>query len=140
MSDPNYATAITRFIQTTVPDTFNSQQVNFRQYFTNQGGLAIWGAPISNPQVDPQNSSFIDQRFQRGIMHYIGGTGTQSVLLTDYLRAIMTNQNIPQDRRGQATTSRFYSQYCPNSPLGLCRPGDLQGADLTSRSRRDRWR
>ena len=35
-----------------------------------------WGAPISQPAADPGNAGFVYQRFQRGVMHYRAGTGT----------------------------------------------------------------
>ena len=105
--------------------------MNFLQHFNNQGGLVIWGAPISHPAPDPSNANFIYQRFQRGIMHYTVGVGTQSILLADYLKAIIINQNVPPDLLAQAQGSRFFNQYCPGSDLWLCRPGELAGTDFT---------
>jgi len=131
VSDPNYAAAISAFVQANVPDQYQGQPVNFQQTFNTLGGLTIWGAPISSPQPDPGNANFIYQRFQRGIMHYINGQGTQSVLLADYLKAILMNQNVPQDLLGQARSTRFYNQYCPGQTGWLCRPNDLGGTDLT---------
>jgi hypothetical protein len=131
VNSPTYSSDIIPFIQKTVPDQYGGQQVNFFQYFNNQGGLTIWGAPISNPQPDPNNGNFIYQRFQRGIMHYIQGTGTESILLADYLKALMLNQNVPPDLLQEAQGSRFLNQYCPGAPLWLCRPNDLSGTDLT---------
>jgi hypothetical protein len=131
VSDPNYSANISSFVQTNVPDSVGGQPVNFLQRFNASGGLTIWGAPISNPQPDPNNANFVYQRFQRGIMHYIAGVGTESVLLADYLKAIMTNQNVPTDLLQQARESRFYNQYCPTEPMGLCRPNELGGTDLT---------
>jgi hypothetical protein len=131
VSDPNYSTDILAFVQRTVPDQYGGQPVSFFQYFNSQGGLTIWGAPISNPQPDPSNANFIYQRFQRGIMHYIAGTGTESILLADYLKAIMLNQNVPPDLLAQSRNSRYFQQYCPAAQLWLCRPNDLPGTDLT---------
>jgi hypothetical protein len=133
VSDPNYAADITTFIQQNVPDTALGQPVNFQQTFNNLGGLTIWGAPISTPQADPSNANFIYQRFQRGIMHYIAGTGTESILLADYLKMIIMNQNVPADLLEQSRGSRFYNQYCPSSTTTgwVCRPNDLTGTDLT---------
>ncbi len=31
--------------------------------------LEIWGAPISRPVADPNNSNFVYKRFQRGTRH-----------------------------------------------------------------------
>jgi hypothetical protein len=131
VDSPGYATDISSFINQKVPDSFNGQPVNFLQTFNALGGLTIWGAPISNPAVDPANSDFIYQRFQRGVMHYIAGTGTESVLLADYLKAIMTNQNVPPDLLQQSRETRFFNQYCPGQTMSLCRPDELPGTDLT---------
>jgi len=46
-------------------------------------------------------------------MRYIAGVGTESVLLADYLKAIITNQNVPPDLLRQSRESRFFNQYCP---------------------------
>jgi hypothetical protein len=131
VSSPSYSADISSFVQTNVPDTFSGQPVNFQQTFNTLGGLTIWGAPISNPQPDPSNGNFIYQRFQRGVMHYTVGVGTQSILLADYLKAIIMNQNVPTDLANQARETRFFNQYCPTNTLSLCRPGDLPGTDLT---------
>jgi hypothetical protein len=131
VSSPTYSADIASFVAANVPDTFNGQPVNFAQTFNTLGGLTIWGAPISTPQPDPGNANFIYQRFQRGIMHYTVGSGTQSILLADYLKAILTVQNLPTDLEQQARETRFYNQYCPGGTLWLCRPADLPGTDLT---------
>src|SRR5207248_4786418 len=68
--------------------------------------LEIWGAPTSKPAYDPSNSNFIYQRFQRGIMHYDKSCGcTQGLLLADYLKALLTGQNLPADLAAQAASS-----------------------------------
>jgi hypothetical protein len=131
VSDPNYAANITTFVQQNVPDNANGQPVNFLQQFNNLGGLNLWGAPISHPAPDPSNGNFVYQRFQRGIMHYIAGQGTESILLADYLKAIIMNQNVPADLLSQSQGSKFFNQYCPGSDLWLCRPADLSGTDFT---------
>jgi hypothetical protein len=131
VGSPTYSTDILSFINQYVPDTFAGEPVNFLQHFNSTGGLVIWGAPISNPAPDPSNGNFIYQRFQRGIMHYIAGTGTESVLLADYLKDILTGQNVPADLAAQAGESRYWSQYCPGQAQWLCRPNDLPGTDLT---------
>jgi hypothetical protein len=131
VGSPTYTTDIVNFVNSVVPDSFNGQPVNFLQTFNTLGGLTIWGAPISNPQPDPANGNFIYQRFQRGIMHYIAGQGTQSILLADYLKAIMMNQNVPTDLLAQSQNTRFFNQYCPGQTQWLCRPSELPGTDLT---------
>jgi hypothetical protein len=131
VSSATYSTDISAFVDANVSDTYMGQPVNFLQTFNSLGGLNIWGAPISAPQADPNNGGFIYQRFQRGIMHFTVGSGTQSILLADYLKAILTTQNLPSDLEQQARETRFYNQYCPSNPLWLCRPNDLQGTDLT---------
>jgi hypothetical protein len=131
VGSPTYSEDINAFIQTNVPDTAIGQPVNFNQTFNTLGGLTIWGAPISSPQADPANSNFIYQRFQRGIMHFVVGQGTQSILLADYLKAILMNKDVPPDLAAQSRETRYFNQYCPGSALWLCRPNDLPGTELT---------
>jgi hypothetical protein len=133
VTDPNYSTAIVSFVNQNVPNTYNGQPVNFLTYFNTQGGLTIWGAPISNPAPDPNNNSFIYQRFQRGIMHYIQGTGTESILIADYLKALILDQNVPTDLRAEATAqnSPYLASYCPGQPLWMCKPNQVPGTDYT---------
>jgi hypothetical protein len=128
---PTYATDIVDFINANVPDSFNGAPVNFLQTFNALGGLTIWGAPISKPAPEPTNANFIYQRFQRGIMHFIAGQGTQSILLADYLKSIITNQNVPPDLLAQSRESKWFNQYCPGQAGWLCRPADLPATDLT---------
>ena len=61
----------------------------------------------------------------------IAGTDTESILLADYLKAIVINQNVPPDLLQQSRETRFFNQYCPGQTNGLCRPNDLPGTDLT---------
>jgi hypothetical protein len=131
VGSPTYATDMANFIEQNVPDTFSGQPVNFQQHFNATGGLTIWGAPISQPAPDPANSNFIYQRFQRGIMHYIAGTGTESVLLADYFKDILMGQNVPADLQAQSQESKYFGQYCPGQAQWLCRPNDLPATDLT---------
>src|SRR5207342_3390270 len=97
VGSPTYDADMNAFIVANVPDTFNGQPVNFLQTFNTLGGLTIWGAPNSHPAPDPNNGNFIYQRFQRAIMQYIQGQGTVSVLLADYLKAIIINQGVLPD-------------------------------------------
>ncbi|MBV9172170.1 MAG: hypothetical protein JOZ81_19025, partial [Chloroflexi bacterium] len=131
VSDPNYSVNIINFVNQNVPDNWQGRQVNYLQTFNSLGGLTIWGAPISQPAADPANAGFIYQRFQRGIMHYDASQNvTQRILLADYLKAIIMNQNVPGDLLAQAQSSRFFKQYCPGNAGWLCRPNDLSGTDL----------
>jgi hypothetical protein len=82
--------------------------------------------------TDPNNANFVYQRFQRGIMHYDAGTGvTRGILLADYLKSVLTGQNVPDDLSQQVRGSRFFGQYSPGAPLWLARPAELPGTDLS---------
>ena len=131
VGSPTYATDIVNFINQNVPDNFNGQPVDFLAHFNTLGGLVIWGAPISHPAPDPSNPNFIYQRFQRAIMHFIVGQGTESILLADWLKAIIMNQGVPPDLMAQSRETRFFNQYCPGQAQWLCRPSELPGTDLT---------
>ena len=152
VTDPDYATKIIQFTQDNAPDVFDGNQVNFFQTFSttvtyddafpNGDGpdtlvplfnLQIWGAPTSKPAIDPNNNNFIYQRFQRGIMHFDKNCNcTQGLLLADYLKSLLTGQNLPPDLEAQARTSRYYRQYAPGQPLSIARANDLVGSDLTN--------
>jgi hypothetical protein len=131
VSDPMYDQKITQFVIDNVPNMWNGLPVNFFQTFSTLGGLTIWGAPISQPAPDPTNANFVYQRFQRGIMHFIAPSTTESILLADYLKAIIINQNVPPDLLQDSRESRYYNQYCPGQPMWLCRPAQLPGTDFT---------
>lgn len=133
VGSPEYAN-ILQFIQSVTPDQFNGQPVNYWQTFQDRGGLNVLGAPISKPQPDPSNSNFIYMRFQRVILHYRAGIGTEPLLLADYLKQIILGPsapNLPQDLQQQASSSRFYNQYCRGGTRWICRPDALGGTDLT---------
>ncbi len=152
--DPNYLARAMDFVRATAPDTFDGQPVNFSKTFFNSvtakdaypngvpaGGdalvqyfnLEIWGLPTSKPAHDPNNADFIYQRFQRGIMHYDKSCGcTQGLLLADYVKALLTGQNLPSDLGDQARASKLANQLRPNTPRWLARPADLPGSDLTN--------
>jgi cellulase (glycosyl hydrolase family 5) len=150
-TDPDYATKIIDFVQAQAPNTFQGNTVNFGATFNSTVvaadvpdapesllplfNLQIWGAPTSAPAADPANSNFIYQRFQRGIMHFDKGCNcTQGLLLADYLKSLLTGQNLPPDLAQQATAdhSRFLRQYAPGQPLSIARPAELPGSDLTN--------
>jgi hypothetical protein len=150
-SDPVYADKIIRFIQDNAPDTFAGNQVNFLKTFNStvayedafpagEGprslvpllNLQVWGAPTSKPAVDPNNANFIYMRFQRGIMHFDKNCGcTQGLLLADYLKSLLTGQNLPPDLEAQARATKYYRQYAPGQSLSIARPDELTGSDLT---------
>jgi polysaccharide biosynthesis protein PslG len=133
VSNPGYSTAILDFVSSNAPDTFDGQPVNFGKTFFNtispdlagtddratRGLLAleIWGAPTSKPAYDPTNRNFIYQRFQRGVMHYDKGCGcTQGLLLADWLKAIITGQQLPADLTIEAKSSPLYQSAINGSP------------------------
>jgi hypothetical protein len=147
VGDPTYATTILDFVRANAPDVFGNLPVNFGRAFfgtvsPQMAGtsdpnilglldLEVWGAPISRPMADPSNPSFIYQRFQRGILHYDASTGvTHGILLADYLKSILTGQNVPADLQQQASESRFYAQYAPGQAGWVARPAELPGTDL----------
>jgi N-acetylmuramoyl-L-alanine amidase len=95
--------------------------------------LEVWGLPTSKPTMDPANSGFVYLRFQRGIMHFDSTTGlTQGLLLADYVKSILTLQNLPLDLDAQAKKSRLYGQFDPKAAGGVARPRDLPDSDLAN--------
>jgi hypothetical protein len=148
---PTDANATIAFVQGRAPDRFNERTVNFYQTFANtvpfqvafpNGGdpnlltginLEMWGIPTSNPAADPNNANFIYQRWQRGIMHYRAECNcTEAILLADYLKAIITGQNLPGDLDQQAQSSPFYKQYDPSQPQWVKDRARLPNTDMTS--------
>ena len=156
---PDYLAKTLEFVRAVAPDSFDGEPVNFAKTFfssvTAQDAypnglpdsgdslvpyfnLEIWGLPTSKPAHDPTNANFIYQRFQRGIMHYDKVCGcTQGLLLADYVKALLTGRNLPADLAAEAKGSKLASQFKPNAPQFLARPGDLPGSDLTNAFRRD---
>jgi len=145
------AAATLAWVKAHAPDSFQGMPVNFYQTFINtvsaatafpSGGdssllpgfdLELWGIPTSNPQFDPNNHNFIYLRFQRGIMHYDAGCNcTQGILLADYLKSILTGQNLPADLNLEAQNSPFYKQYDPSAPKWVHNPSLLPNTDLTN--------
>ena len=93
--------------------------------------LEMWGAVTSHPAADPNNSSFIYLRFQRGIMHYDKSTGqTQGLLLGDHLKSVITGQNLPGDLEQKARNSALYRQYDNTKANGVARPGQLPDTNM----------
>jgi hypothetical protein len=117
VGDPNYGSAMLEFMRANAPDGLD---------------LEIWGAPTSRPQVDPNNSDFVYQRFQRGILHTISSSGVRrGILLADHLKAILRDRDVPGDLRDQASGNRLFAQYCPGQANWLCRPAEMDATDLT---------
>src|SRR6185312_15101212 len=157
--DKDYLAKALDFVKATAPDTFDGQPVNFSKTFFSSVtardaypdgvpdgaadlvpffNLEIWGLPTSKPAHDPNNPDFIYQRFQRGIMHYDKSCGcTQGLLLADYLKSVLTGQNLPTDLAAVVQTSRLLNQFKPGAPASLARPADLPGTDLTNAFRRE---
>ena len=156
---PDYHAKTLDFVRTMAPDNWDGEPVNFARTFfgtvraedaypngvPDNGdallpyfNLEIWGLPTSRPMHDPNNPGFIYQRFQRGIMHYDKSCGcTQGLLLADYVKALLTGQNLPSDLADQAKASKLLGQFKPGQPQALARPNDLPGSDLSNSFRRD---
>lgn len=148
---PGDQTAVLAWVQAHAPDSFQGLPVNFYQTFINSvsyptafpnGGnagllpgfdLEMWGIPTSDPTFDPNNHNFVYQRFQRGIMMYdVTCTCTNGILLADYLKSIVTGQNLPPDLNQEAQGSAFYKQYDPSAPNWVHNPSLLPNTDLTN--------
>lgn len=157
-SDPAYGEKVVAFLRDRAPDSFNGKPVNFantavslvryEDAFPNAEGprslipvinvLEISGLPSSAPTVDPNNGNFIYQRFQRLVLQYDAGTNTtQALLLADYLKAIITGQNLPADLEAQARESKYYRQYDRRRPNNVARPEALPSSDLTNAFERE---
>jgi hypothetical protein len=124
-SDPAFATRAIDFVRANAPETVDGEPVRFFSTFQSSVGLAdafpqgngdaglvpllnlqLWGLPTSKPAYDPNNHEFIYQRFQRGVMHYDRGCRcTQGLLLTDYLKGVLTGEHLPDDLAAQAAGS-----------------------------------
>jgi hypothetical protein len=152
VGEEGYAERAMEFVRAHAPDQWNGMPVNFLQTFLStiryedaypEGtgypelmplmNLEIWGMPTSKPLVDPNNSNFVYQRFQRGVMHFDASAGhtTRRLLLGDYFKGVMTGQNLPDDLDLAARGSCFYGQYDRSRPLHLDRPEELTETDLT---------
>jgi hypothetical protein len=78
-NQPNYDARLQVFLQATVPDTYQGQQVDFLTTL-NDTGVDVLGLPTSAPTPDPNNPNFIYQRFQNGVLFYNGTEGMTSIL------------------------------------------------------------
>jgi hypothetical protein len=93
----------------------------------------MWGVPTSAPTFDPNNHNFVYLRFQRGMIMMFDATCTctQGILLADYLKSILTWQNLPADLSKEAQGSPFFNQYDPSQPNWVHNPTFLPKTDLT---------
>lgn len=143
---PEYGEAVGAFITARVPNRWEGLPVHFLDAFLAPGsasgeedpllqilaGLEMLGFPTSQPALDPYNPGFVYQRFQRGALHFDATRGqTRPLLLADYLKHLITGQNVLPPFLAEAVGSRFYLQYDPSQPLWLVRPELLPGSDLT---------
>jgi hypothetical protein len=147
---PSYGTEVQAYLAQYAPNTWEGEPVSFSETFDDtvrladafpDGGgsaglltllnLEIWGLPTSKPTRDPKNNSFVYLRFQRGIMHYDAGCKcTQGLLLADYLKALITAQNLPDDLAAQAEDSPLRGQYDTEIHTGPLRQGLPGGIEL----------
>jgi hypothetical protein len=68
----------------------------------------VWGLPTSFAVPDPNNPSFLYQRFENGILFYDATSGTVRALpLGQYFKAILTRQGLPPDLAADAASSPF---------------------------------
>jgi hypothetical protein len=124
-TDAAFASKAIEFARANAPETFDGEPVRFFSTFQSSVGLddafpqgsadasllpllnlQLWGLPTSKPAYDPNNHEFIYLRFQRGVMHYDKGCRcTQGLLLTDYLKAVLTGERLPDDLAAQAAGS-----------------------------------
>ena len=148
-SDPDYPSKAIDFVRANAPDVWNGLNTNFfatfsstvtaQDAFPNGGNtsllplinLEIWGLPTSKPTPDPNNANFVYLRFQRGIMHFDRSSGlTQGILIGDYLKSVITGQNLPPDLAQDAASSPLFRQYNNSMPNGLNRPDLLPATNL----------
>jgi hypothetical protein len=103
---PNYAARLQVFLQGTVPETWSGLPVQFWPTYIAGGGVDIWGMPTSVPKADPNNPQFVYQRFNNGILMYDGSAGTaQPLPLGEYLKAVLSGQNLPVDLASEVASS-----------------------------------
>lgn len=157
-ADPQYADKVVQYVRDRAPDQFGGKPVNFgttavslvryEEAFPEADApsslvpvisvLEITGLPTSQPAADPNNNDVIYQRFQRVILQYDAKTNqTQVLLLADYLKAILTGQNLPADLEEQARTSRYYRQYDRRRDRHVARADQLPASDLTNAFERE---
>lgn len=76
----------------------------------------VWGLPTSFAIPDPNNPSFLYQRFQNGILFYDSTSGVAAPLpLGRYFKSILSKQNMPADLAAEAATSPFLGLAPPDA-------------------------
>ncbi|MCY3958971.1 MAG: glycosyl hydrolase [Chloroflexi bacterium] len=141
---PGYAQAVGAFVHEHVPDSWQGHGLGFlREYLAAApagipthirefAALEIWGLPLSRPQPDPANSSFIYQRFQRGVMHFDATSGvTGGLLLGDHLKSLIMGVGLSSSLAAAASANPLLRQYAPGLPLDMRSRTALPGTDLT---------
>ena len=143
---------ILAWVRAHAPDTFEGMPVGFDRTFENTVAYAVvfgsgvgnprlmpgfqlemWGVPTSEPALDPTNHAVAYLRFQRGIMMYDARCQcTQGVLLADYLKSILTGQNLPADLAQEAADSPLLGQYDPTATNWVQDRARLPDTDLTN--------
>ena len=94
---PNYSARLEGYLQGVVSPQF------LTRYDPD-----VWGLPTSFAVVDPNNPSFLYQRFENGILFYDALSGTTRALpLGQYFKAILTRQGLPPDLATEAANSPF---------------------------------
>ncbi|MCC6177077.1 MAG: hypothetical protein IT305_17345 [Chloroflexi bacterium] len=146
----NYPQRVIEFVRSVSPNTWNGQPVGFFDLFNTTVpvdiafpgttpdpnlvtllNLEIWGVPTSQPAADPSNGGFVYQRFQRGIMHFRAEVPvTEGILVGEYLKAVITGQNLPSDLSEDMQGSRFLGQYNPVVVNAVNRPAELPNTDM----------
>jgi hypothetical protein len=112
---PNYGARLQVFLQSTVPDVWNQQPVGFGSTYASTGGAAVWGLPTSLAKADPNNPSFIYQRFQNGILFYDGSSGTtQALPMGEYLKTLLTTDS-PLLKTAATTNSDLTDAFVPDA-------------------------
>ncbi len=121
---PDYSARLQIFIQSVVSDPFLSA-------YNANGGASVWGLPTSGAKTDPANPNFAYQRFQGGVFFNDMTAGT-TLPLGQFLKDVLTGQNLPADLASEAASSPLLQQYAPNQPNWLARPSELTQTDLTN--------
>lgn len=144
VGSPGYTEDVRSFVRAHVPDAWQGQPVGFLHEFLaaapagapahlrELAALEIWGLPLSRPEPDPANGSFIYQRFQRGVMHFDAATGaTGGLLLGDHLKSLITGDRLSASLATAAAANPLLRQYAPGLPLDIRNPAAIPGTDLT---------
>jgi len=96
---PNYPARLAAYLSATVGAQFSGYAAD------------VWGLPTSAPKADPNNPSFVYQRFQNGILMADLSSGSVGPLpLGRYLKDILTGQGVPSDLQAEAATSPLLGQ------------------------------